>query len=700
MEAAFEDCYVRAAEDGRMEIGNGRIARVIDLSTGRPLSVSLRNEGNGDEWVGGGRRPLFDVPWLPAEADGMFVRALVDDDCGIAAPHLRAELTMLYERKRVALRVVFRVYPGAAVLRQELQAKRLAPGEAPLGERLRIGRREAALATVGGMRLDANNPEAGVVAERRESIDGYALRELHCRWRSVSLRDRTDTNNNLTSEEDGLLYPNERRSLRGNLLFLEKNLSPGGLLIVKESPTALAQLRDAGEDFRFEGTYLTVVGGGAAEEDLEEDRYLSFYGTAVGAYDGSEYERLRLMRTYHDKLRVPRPERDVFLMSNTWGDRSRDGRVNEAFIVREIDEARALGITHVQIDDGWQKGATSNSVAPGGRWGDYYSQDDGFWDVHPERFPRGLEPVVRRARESGVELGLWFSPDGSDEFRHWRRDAEQLIRLYDRFAVRYFKLDGIRLTSKAAEENLVGMMQAVVRHSGGDVYFNLDTTSEVRLGYFGRVQYGGLFLENRYTDWSNYYPHWTFRNLWKLSAYFPAQRLQMEFLNVRRNREAYDKSDPLAPSRCGIGYAFLIVAFSNPLAWMELSSLPEDDAARLEACIRRIRPLHRDIVSGLIAPIGEEPTGTSWSGLQSIANDGGGFLLVVREYNDAPKGRFRLRDAKGRKLRLSTVCVVEGGEPTAADDAEEALVEPGPAGDYVIRLGRPLSAAVYRYAWT
>jgi len=28
---------------------------------------------------------------------------------------------------------------------------------------------------------------------------------------------------------------------------------------------------------------------------------------------------------------------------------------------------------------------------------------------------------------------------------------------------------------------------------------------------------GVLVLENRYTDWVNYHPHWTLRNLWMLA---------------------------------------------------------------------------------------------------------------------------------------------------------------------------------------
>lgn len=40
-------------------------------------------------------------------------------------------------------------------------------------------------------------------------------------------------------------------------------------------------------------------------------------------------------------------------MSNTWGDGNRDGKINEAFILKELEAARYYGITRYQIDDGW-----------------------------------------------------------------------------------------------------------------------------------------------------------------------------------------------------------------------------------------------------------------------------------------------------------------------------------------------------------
>ena len=55
--------------------------------------------------------------------------------------------------------------------------------------------------------------------------------------------------------------------------------------------------------------------------------------------------------------------------------------------------------------------------------------------------------------------------------------------------------------------------------------FNLDATAGRRAGYHMLNRYGNIFLENRYTDWGNYYPYHTLRNLWMLSKYVPAEIL-------------------------------------------------------------------------------------------------------------------------------------------------------------------------------
>ena len=90
-------------------------------------------------------------------------------------------------------------------------------------------------------------------------------------------------------------------------------------------------------------------------------------------------------------------------------------------------------------------------------------------------------------------------------------------------------------------------------------------------------EYGNIFLENRYTDWGNYYPYRTLRNLWMLSRYVPAEKMQIEFLNKWRNADKYDVADPFAPARYSFDYLFAItLAAQRWLGW------------RLRTCPKRL----------------------------------------------------------------------------------------------------------------
>jgi alpha-galactosidase len=679
--------------------------RAWDFATGTWITASMYDKTNQQEWVKPNiTLPMFRFSWLSDSAIPSFIylSTYTDDDLGIAEPHLCTAVDLEYPHLHITIRLLTRIYPNTSLMRHELLARSSASS---LSNESRLllwnndNEHQDSPSEAYEFQLDDNNKQAH--SGPRDYIDFISLSELHCCWESISLLDVTDTHNNLVSKDSGLLYPNERRGVRGNIVLFRKSLHSCGLMTIKEGPTSLAHLQDPGEDFRFDGCGLTIAGSGVSLEDMLTDSWISAYGSAISFYDGSRYGAYELLNQYHRCIHRIRPDKDFYIMSNTWGDRSKDGRITEAFLQKELLAGAKLGIDIYQIDDGWQKGVTSNSVVGGGRWSDYHSDSDDFWSVHPERLPRGLEPVKELAASMGIQLGLWFSPDSSSDFANWEKDADTLLYYYGKHNIRYFKLDGINLKSKRGEARLVNMMRKIIRESNGQVTFNLDTTAQVRLGYFGKIQYGSLFLENRYTDWSNYYPHWTFRNLWSLAPYVPAQRLQMEFLNVYRNIERY-QGDPLAPSECGLVYAFAMTIFSNPLAWMELTGLEAAPFECLRQAIEGLKPHHSSLLSGHLLPIGDEPTGASWTGMQSIASVHGGYLLVVRELNASPEASFKLwgvnTDVIQCRLMMKMNKRDEVITPRASEE-EMIHITADDRGEYGFKLPNPLSFALYSYSY-
>jgi len=168
----------------------------------------------------------------------------------------------------------------------------------------------------------------------------------------------------------------------------------------------------------------------------------------------------------------------------------------------------------------------------------------------------------------------------------------------------------------------------VLSETENQAVFNLDATAGRRGGYHLFTEYGNIFLENRYTDWQNYYPYWTLRNLWQLAKYVPPEKLQIEFLNKWRNADKYG-DDPFAPSSYTFEYLFAITMAAQPLAWFEGTGLPKE-ALELKTLINKYKKVQHDFHQGTILPIGEEPSGKSWTGFQSIHKNRG-YFIVFRE---------------------------------------------------------------------
>lgn len=174
------------------------------------------------------------------------------------------------------------------------------------------------------------------------------------------------------------------------------------------------------------------------------------------------------------------------------------------------------------------------------------------------------------------------------------KDAQAITELYRKYGIRVFKIDGVNIPTKRAEENLRCLFEKVWEDTNHAVVFNLDVTAGRRGGYHLFNEYGNIFLENRYTDWGNYYPYWTLRNLWMLSKYVPTEKLQIEFLNKWRNSDKYG-DDIFAPSHYSFDYLFAISMAGQPLAWMEAANLPEE-AYGLSSLVEAYKDISYDFI--------------------------------------------------------------------------------------------------------
>lgn len=465
----------------------------------------------------------------------------------------------------------------------------------------------------------------------RQALDGaveiLAVAPLHLRLIEYRMQDQTDNKDNLCIAIPYTANAIEAIRLSGCLFALEDVLTGAGLVYLKEAPLPQVRPRPRACDVVWNrGDWLF----------LDAD-----YPWVVLAYQGGAPGRTAALHQYQ-RARRPLP---LVAISNTWGDRNRDGALNEEFLLGEIDCAARLGLDVCQIDDGWQRGITSNSVHrdQGGVWEGFYASDPDFWLPHPQRLPNGLDPLVARARERGVELGLWFAPDSFEDFAHWRRDAQTILSFWRGHGIRTLKIDGVKSRTREGEANLHRFFNTVLAESGGAVAFDLDVTAEVRPGYWGLPHTGPIFVENRYTDWHKYWPHLTLKNLWSLSRVVHPARLRMELLNHARHSEQY-AGDPLAPERYSPAYLFASVMVSAPLFWCELQHLPEAYFADLPPLIATWRAHRQELAEAVVIPVGDEPSGAAVTGFR-VESATATHLILFREWTE--EARLFLSDLPG-----------------------------------------------------
>ncbi len=483
-----------------------------------------------------------------------------------------------------------------------------------------------------GVELSENSTKS---SSQLDVIDCIPLDRKHYKITTIKLNDKTDGNNELVSETEQSYYNRTHYSETGNMFIADDYISNNAILIVKEAPTHSSSLAHTSDFVIDSDCGIRTVGSGI--ESFSST--VKSYGTTVCV--GSKDNLIDLYKQHYKNVWL---ERKPLIISNTWGDRNQDAAVNESFMLKEIDCAARLGIDSVMIDDGWQSGITANSkLKSGGVWEGYYSESEDFWSVNYNKFPNGLSPLVESANKKGITLSLWFSPDSSSDFKNWEKDVNTLVNLHKRYNVSYFKLDGVKIRNKVSETRYLMLMEKVYEQTFGKVELIQDITAEDRLGYLYQKQFGILFIENRYTDFVNYFPHHTLKNIWSLAKYFPTTKMHMEVLNNTRNTQLYG-DDILAPKNYDIDYLFASVMISNPLIWMEMQHLPNNEMVALQKIISVFKECRDDFSSAEISPIGQKPDGVSFSGFDIKTSNNSGYLLLFREFSKQETFTF---DVKG-----------------------------------------------------
>lgn len=616
--SALSSVYSQSSSYSRLQndtltIGNKLIERKFLWNNGNLITYSLTDKLSGQCWLNRTKSPDFRIS---KEVNNLSNPSYTSQEIKETAIHPAChETTVSFTLGALEVRRVYRIYDNSPAIACDTYLK---------------GSTDAVLD--GGVTnlADMKNIEFTEDMKSRQVtaiLDQIKLDGFHWQTKMVEFYDVTDWNNNLVFESN--IIPYRKNTYKGNLLVAHNAENNKGFFFLKEAPSSSVQLAYNGYDFTTEFGHFTVTGLGMTEKDIKADEWRKTYSCVIGVYSGSELDQLVALRSYQKNIRKLLPKRDEMIMMNTWGDRSQDSKVNEKFSLIELERAAQLGITHFQIDDGWQVGKSPNSALAKGSFKNIWDNPD-YWKPDSRKYPNGLHPIVKRGNELGIEICLWFNPSVQHDYADWEKDAQAMIDLYNEYGIRTFKIDGLAIPTKESEINLHKLFDRVLEKTNNEVVFNLDATAGRRGGFHMFNEYGNIFLENRYSDWQNYYPYWTLRNLWQVSKYVPAEKLQVEFLNKWRNKAKYG-NDMFAPANYSFEYLFATTMAGQPLAWFEGSGLPEE-ALSISRLIKTYKEVQHEFHTGTILPIGDEPSGKSWTGFQSVKGNKG-YFIIYRENN-------------------------------------------------------------------
>ncbi len=476
--------------------------------------------------------------------------------------------------------------------------------------------------------VQANAAAWSLIAAVRPRMDVLSFPHENLRLTEYTFRDQTDVHDTLMSVST--LYGRTTERPRHHFCTIMDAYDPvlrRGAVFLRLGPQPESRVADI-PDFLVDANKMPIALVPVANG----------YSIAELLYSGSPDERIAVLQKLQRAFRPYRSWRDGVFLSNTWGGGNGDRRITVEFLRKEVCAGAEIGVDVIQVDDGWQHGRTTNSSlrkkGEKGVWNGYWAADPEFWQPARDRFPEGLAPLVDLAKGHGMRFGLWFGPDSSNDAANWERDADCLLGFYRSMGISYFKIDSLKLCSALGFSRCRKMFDKMLSESDGEMVFDLDATAEVRPGYFGMLDIGPVFVENRYAG-RNYRPWATLASLWQLSHGIDPLRLRMEVVDPDPRRDKIDSSNPLAATNWPLDAGFAVAMFASPLAWMELSEVSPDRRAALRSIVNVWKNERDRLYAGTTFPVGARPDGFVWTGFVNRShNEKGGYALLFRELSE------------------------------------------------------------------
>jgi hypothetical protein len=426
-----------------------------------------------------------------------------------------------------------------------------------------------------------------------------------------------------------------------------------GILFIKESNkhTSLNEEDDVATGEFIIGEYsIEVTGAGMYPEDLSKDKFLSAWANWIILYDGNADDAQLALKKLDRKRYPVHPERDIFIMANTWG--TQDLRpeclyaAREENVLNELESVADLGIDILQIDDGWQ----TKDWLPAANSSEHQHTDViGDYPIYPE----GWENVKKKAKKLNVKLGLWAA---------WTIPLDKLKYNYDQGRFNAFKLDFANLNAIEKRDNLMGKARELIKYSNYNTCVNWDVTEiPPRAGYFYGREYGNVYLENRKINTVRpavqYVPYKVLKDAWQLSKYVNLNKFQVTVQNIDMVKD----SSQTDAGEYNHPYVVGITLMSSPIFFQETQYYSKEARSQIRPLLKTYKKHRKAMYDGYVFPIGDEPDNKSWTGFQNFNPETrSGYLTIFRELHNVEKEKdISIMFFENKKIELQNLLTGE-----------------------------------------
>ena len=621
--------------DDSLVVDTSRMRRKWKWTSRGFVTVSLQDKVSGVEWCG--RKPAYSCDWslwgIVGEAELLSVDAKVSDDEGFTSEHIEVRALVEYPREKLQVEYLIWAYPSSPGIRTQIRVKS----------------------------LEGFSPEKFNGESRVEyipvSFENTVRREIGY-YNDTQHRNEPETEILREEVKTSPLSGIEEHSW-GSILCIEKE--GYGLAIIKESHKCVNQPGVNCGVFRCDSSKgVESTGSGLSPEEIVSSRFRGCWASWCLVYSGGDDGRELALKVF-DRLRYPiKPNRDIYIIANTWGSGGGREAAREENVLKEIESQADLGIDVQQIDDGWQ---------------------DENWRPRKDFYPEGWTRVAAKAKEKGVKLGLWFNTGVMSP----KELLENLKYHYNTGGFLYFKLDGLHFETYSEVDEVMKAVREFIKYTGHKAQVNWDVTeNSPRVGYFFAKEYGCIYLENRKPESYNVYiPYLVLRDLWQLSKYINLNKVQCTVQNI-------DRVDPKASDAhlYSHQYCVAITLMGTPIFFQETHLYSQAAREQIKSILKVYKKHRKNIFKGYVFPIGSKPDNKSWTGFQChIFEEKAGYLLIFRElHNHEDTKAIQLKFISNTPLKLKDLL-----------HETETVVKVAGDGKVVFKIEKPADFRFYQY---